>query len=121
MTITDILIKLSSKIKEGIKISPPIKIELTNIATLHDNDEGFDKSNIILSIVNIEEDKTLKNQSLYKKEITAVTIDGVNTHARGKYKKPAQNLIFSILFSSYIKQAEKYTEGLEKLEQVIRY
>jgi len=65
MTIGEILKELSDKIKEYIQLG--ITIELANIATLSDDDSIVsDRSAIVLSIVNIEEDKTLKNQSLYK-------------------------------------------------------
>lgn len=117
MTITEILQKLSLKIKEGSGIDNVI----ANIATVHDDDANLEKSSIILSIVNIEEDKTTKNQSLYKKEIIVATIDGEDVDAREKYKKPAQNLVFSILFTSYIKNTDQYLEGISKLEQIIRY
>ncbi|MEC4004875.1 DUF4255 domain-containing protein [Flavobacterium sp. SUN052] len=117
MTITEILQKLSVKIKEGSGIESII----ANIATVHDDESNLDKSSVIFSIVNIEEDKTSKNQSLYNKEIITVPIEGVNVDAREKYKKPAQNLVLSILFTSYIKSIDQYLDGISKLEQIIRY
>ena len=72
-----------------------------------------EKSSMILSIVNIEEDKTLKNQSLYKEY-------SGNGNSIDKYKKPSQNLILSLLFTSYNKDQAKYAEGLDKLEYIIK-
>lgn len=117
MTITEILQKLSDKIKEGSGVESVI----ANIATVHDDDANLDRSSIIFSVVNIEEDKTTKNQSLYKKEVITASIDGQDAEARERYKKPAQNLVFSILFASYIKNTDQYLQGISKLEQVIRY
>jgi len=117
MTIGEILKELSDKIKEYIQLG--ITIELANIATLSDDDSIVsDRSAIVLSIVNIEEDKTLKNQSLYKaipkppeEQITKID----------RYKKPAQNLIFSILFTAYNSDNTMYADSIDKLEQVMRY
>lgn len=114
MTVSKILQEICRKISDGTGGVLPV---LANIATVNDDDASFDKSSIIFSIVNIEEDKTLKNQSLYKKGIVNVN----NIDSKEKYKKPAQNLIFSILFSSYTKNTEQYSDGISKLEQVIRY
>ena len=90
-------------------------IDITNIATLNDGDDFLEsKSPIILSIVNIEEDKTLKNQSIYLKDIN----DPANTT---KYRHPTQYLILSLLFSSYNIDASKYLDGIDKLKVVIAY
>jgi Pvc16 N-terminal domain len=113
MTIGEILQKLIEKI-EFFDASVS-NIVLANIATLSDDDAIVtEKSAIILSIVNIEEDKTLKNQTLYKSpNIEQNTIE--------RYKKPAQTLIISILFSAYNKDNTMYYSGLEKLEIIIKY
>lgn len=90
-------------------------IDISNIATLNDGDEFLvSKTPIILSIVNIEEDKTLKNQSLYLKNSN----DQTNI---SKYKNPTQHLIISILFSSYNKDLSKYLDGIDKLKNIINY
>lgn len=90
-------------------------IEITNIATLNDGDDFlFSKTAIILSIVNIEEDKTLRNQSVY--------IKNTNDHTQiSRYKQPTQHLILSILFASYSKDLSKYLDGIDKLKGVISY
>ena len=65
-------------------------------------------------IVNIEEDKTMKNQSVYLKE--------TNNHTNiSRYKHPTQHLIISLLFSSYNKDLDKYLDGLDKLRIIISY
>lgn len=90
-------------------------IEITNIATLNDGDDFLlAKTAITLSIVNIEEDKTLRNQSVYLKE--------TNDHTQiSRYKQPTQHLIISVLFASYSKDLSKYLDGLDKLKGVISY
>jgi hypothetical protein len=90
-------------------------IEITNIATLNDGDDFLlAKTAITLSIVNIEEDKTLRNQSVYLKE----TNDQTQIY---RYKQPTQHLIISVLFASYSKDLSKYLDGLDKLKGVISY
>lgn len=113
MKITEFLSKLVTAVNAEIAGTP--MVELANIATLNDGDEFLSsKSSIILSIVNIEEDKILKNQTLYKTYIpSSDTVE--------KYKNPTQNLILSLLFASYNIDQSKYTEGIDKLEVVIRY
>ena len=66
MTISKILEKLSAKISATIQTlyTVAVEIEMTNIATVNDGDEFLlNKSALLLSIVNIEEDKTLRNRS----------------------------------------------------------
>lgn len=90
-------------------------LEITNIAAINDGDDFLvTKSPIILSIVNIEEDKTLKNQSVY------LTSSNNQTEIT-RHKKPTQYLILSLLFSSYNKDLSKYLEGINKLKNVIYY
>ena len=117
MNLAKILDKLSKKITSEIATANngvAVSIELTNVATLNDGDEFLqEKSSMILSVINIEEDKTLKNQSLYKEY-------SGNGNSIEKYKKPSQNLILSLLFTSYNKNQNKYAEGLDKLEYIIR-
>lgn len=89
-------------------------LNVVNIATLSDGDEFIEqKSSITLSIVNIQEDKTLKNQSIYQKRAEDNTVD--------KYAHPAKYLIFSMLFASYNIDQSKYLDGLEKLQTVIDF
>lgn len=91
-------------------------IDITNIATLNDGDEFLSsKSPIILSIVNIEEDKTLKNQSVYIKAEGRDKRDPVR-----RYQHPVKHLIISLLFSSYSKDTN-YLEGIEKLKNIIDF
>lgn len=114
MKISNVLSKLISKI--NVEIPPTVlDIAIANIATLEDlSPLNTSKSPIIISIVNIEEDKTLKNQSFYLKE----TNDN-NTISR--FKNPTQHLILSILFSSYIDDPSMYLNGIEKLNLIINY
>lgn len=117
MNLAKVLDELSKKISAEISAvnnGVVVSIELTNVATLNDGDEFLlNKSSMILSIVNIEEDKTLKNQSLYKEY-------SGNGNSIEKYKRPTQNLILSLLFTSYNKNQDSYPDGLEKLEYIIK-
>ncbi|MCW3162459.1 DUF4255 domain-containing protein [Chryseobacterium oryctis] len=90
-------------------------IDTVNISTVNDGDEFLNtKSPIILSIVNIEEDKTLKNQTVY--------LNNTNDKEKiSKYKNPAQYLILSLLFASYNKDMTKYLDGIDKLKNIIVY
>jgi hypothetical protein len=114
MKISNILSKLILKINVEIP-STLLDIAITNIATLEDlTPLNVSKSPIILSIVNIEEDRTLKNQSVYLKE----TNDKTNI---SRYKNPTQHLILSVLFSSYSQESIMYLNGIEKLNLIINY
>lgn len=117
MNLAKILDNLCKKITAEIAVlnnGVAVSIELTNVATLNDGDEFLEKkSSMILSLVNIEEDKTLKNLTLYKEY-------SGNGNSMEKYKKPAQNLILSLLFTSYSKDQSNYSDGLDKLEYIIK-
>jgi hypothetical protein len=90
-------------------------IEITNIATLNDGDDFLlNKTTIVMSIVNIEEDKTLRNQSVY--------LTNTNDQTQiSRYKQPTQHLILSLLFASYSKDLAKYLDGIDRLKNVIGY
>ncbi|WP_309641276.1 Pvc16 family protein [Flavobacterium sp.] len=108
---------LKTIIEKLVKLIDPTDdiINVTNIAMLNDGDEFVEsKSAIILSIVNIEEDKTLKNQSTYQRETRTA-------NEMLAFRHPTQHLIISLLFSSYNKDLSKYMEGVEKLRNVISY
>ncbi|WP_111710004.1 DUF4255 domain-containing protein [Lutibacter citreus] len=115
---TELLKKSLSFLKNTVNnygVSQDI-IEITNIATINDGDEFLkSKSPIILSIINIEEDKIAKNPNIYIK-------NGANASDINKLTNPAQNLIITLLFSAYNQEqkAENYENGLIKLEHVIR-
>ena len=107
MNLKTILEELSTRIltDEGVEI------DITNIATLNDGDQFLaSASPIVLSIVNIEEDKTLRNQSVYLNKTT----DFVE-----RYEHPTKQLIVSLLFTSYSHLTNKYLDGLDKLNNVI--
>lgn len=114
MNISKILSKLVSKINSEPNLNA-LDIAITNIATLEDTSPlNLSKTPIILSIVNIEEDRTLKNQSVYLKEANPKT-------DISRYKNPTQHLIFSLLFSSFAEKPNLYLTGIEKLNLVINY
>jgi len=97
-------------------VSPQNIVEITNIGTLNDGDDFLtSKSPIILSIINIEEDRIARNPNVYIKNET-------NKPLVDRFTNPAQHLIVTLLFSAYNQEqkTENYTEGLTKLEHVIR-
>ncbi|NHN27086.1 DUF4255 domain-containing protein [Flavobacterium jejuense] len=103
-------------IEQLSKLIDPLEeiINVTNIATLNDGDDFLEsKSPIILSIVNIEEDKTQKNQSVYRGLVDDQNIS--------RYNQPTQHLIISLLFSSYNKDLSKYLDGIDKLKTIVQY
>lgn len=92
-------------------INPEIKI--ADIATINEGDEFLEtKSSIVLSVVNIQEDKTLKNQPSYVKNLDKTT---------EILENPPQYFTISLLFTSYTKDQTNYLEGLEKLSNIIEY
>ena len=104
---------LKTIIAELVKLIDP-DINISNIATLNDGDEFLEtKSSIVLSVVNIQEDKTLKNQSIYRVKKVDKTVETV--------AHPPQYLNISLLFTSYSKEQSKYLDGLEKLQFIIEY
>jgi Pvc16 N-terminal domain len=111
MNIKEILEKLAALIQQEVGV----ELDITNIAALNDGDDFLDsKFPIVLSIVNIEEDKTLRNQTVYLKEM--------NDHTDiQRHRHPTKHLIMSLLFSSYSKDLEKYLDGIDKLKSVLYF
>ncbi len=90
-------------------------IVAANISALNDGDEFLEsKFPIILSIVNIEEDNILKNQSLYIPSTK-------NANKIDRYSQSTKYLIISLLFSSYNKDLSKYLEGIDKLNNILHF
>ena len=86
-------------------------VEISNISTLNDGDEFLKSSSpIILSVINIEEDKVAKSPNIYKTNTDdSTTVD--------KHKNPTQHFITSLLFTAYNKDQtnDKYLDGISKL------
>jgi hypothetical protein len=98
-------------------------LELSSISMINDGDEFLESSKpILLSVVNIEEDRTMKNNSIYNYE----SLNLANKNARkvvSEYNHPTQHLIISLLFASYQKTNNmlNYLDGLENLEKVMAF
>lgn len=89
-------------------------INLVNIATLSDGDEFLEqKSSITMSVVNIQEDKTMKNQPVFQRNIIDNNFN--------RFAHPTKYLVVSILFASYNIDPLKYLDGLGKLQTVIDF
>ena len=94
-----------------IQVKEGVVIDIENIAILNDGDEFFEsKSPMVLSIVNIVEDRTLSNQSVYVNK---------KPDFNERHEHPTKHLIVSLLFSAYSNKPEKYLDGLDKLNKVI--
>ena len=93
-------------------------VELANIATLNDGDEFLESSlSIIMSVVNIEEDKTMRNPNVYQASYKNDNIDKYN-----RFNNPTLHINIYILFSSYEKNKSninKYAGTIDQLEKVI--
>lgn len=72
-------------------------------------ESGADTNKLVISIVNIEEDRILKNAEPFAKNRT-------ETH----YKSPDVSINLTCLFTYYNKNDSSY-EGIELLENVIQY
>lgn len=97
------------------KLVDPVStmIEIVNISTLNDGDEFFDTSSpIVLSIVNIEEDRTMKNQSVYFR-------DGEDEDQVSRNKNPTQYFVMSLLFAAYNSDNKKYLDGIDRLNNIL--
>lgn len=111
MNIKVVLEKLAELIKKQVDID----LDITNIAALNDGDDFLESTfPIVMSIVNIEEDKTLRNQSVYLKELN-------NQTDIQRYRHPTKHLIISLLFSSYNKDLSKYLDGIDKLKNILYF
>ncbi len=111
MNIKVVLEKLAELIKKQVDID----LDITNIAALNDGDDFLESTfPIVMSIVNIEEDKTLRNQSVYLRELN-------NQTDIQRYRHPTKHLIISLLFSSYNKDLSKYLDGIDKLKNILYF
>ncbi len=82
-------------------------VSLANIATIASGEDNDEESDIILTLVNIDEEPTLKNVPNYKIEGTTVS-----------YKNPKVNINLYLLFSA---NNRRYTESLKSLSKIIEF
>ncbi len=83
-------------------------VSLANIATISSEDgDGDEESDIILTLINIDEEPTLKNVPNYKIEGNTVS-----------YKNPKVNVNLYIIFSA---NNNRYTEALKSISKVIEF
>ena len=82
-------------------------VELANIATIASGEDNNEESDIILTLINIDEESTLKNVPNYKVEGTTVS-----------YKNPKVNINLYILFSA---NNNLYTESLKSVSRIIEF
>lgn len=82
---------------------------LANISKVNDGDEFTQnmKDKLVLSIVNVEEDKVAKSPENYIRENSLI-----------RYKNPAMHLNLTVLFAA---THDDYTTALRQLEKVIRF
>lgn len=93
-------------------------VEIANIATLNDGDEFISSNSpIILSLINIEEEPTLKNSSIYNGRLNGTQIE------IQKQSNPTKYLNIGVLFTAYFKtknENNNYQESIKKLESIIQ-
>lgn len=97
-----------------------LNVEIANIAVMNDGDDFLESTKpILLSIVNIEEDRTLRNQSLYtsKKDVNGIDLGNQKVFVGNQEK----HLVASLLFSVYQKNSlnNTYLEGIDNLQMII--
>ncbi|MBQ0734493.1 DUF4255 domain-containing protein [Aquimarina celericrescens] len=82
-------------------------VSLGNIATISSGDNDDDDPDIVLTLINIDEESTLKNVPNYKIEGTSVS-----------YKNPKVNINLYLLFSA---NNNRYTESLKSISKIIEF
>ena len=92
-------------------------VELANIATLNDGDDFLTSTHpVIMSVVNIREDRVMNNPNVYKQRADKQF---------DKVSNPIKNLNLYILFAAYSKNNSNtdntYLSSITKLEQVIQF
>lgn len=107
----DLLTKEANQYISGNNNIKPIS--LGNVAMLNDGDSFLEFPNgVILSLVNIEEDKILKNPENFVRQNNQIF-----------YKAPPQHFNLTLLFAAYAKEntSDNYKQALFNLEAVIRF
>ena len=90
--------------------SEPAEVVLANIAKIEEtaaNDADFDPETVIMSLVNLEEEQTLKNVAHYQ-----------SSGSQPQYKNPPVNINLYILFSA---NHTKYLKAIGRLSDVITF
>ncbi|MCU7617371.1 DUF4255 domain-containing protein [Chryseobacterium sp. PBS4-4] len=106
MKISEILTKIADDINS--KLQSQSAVVIANLAAISKDEEFLQLSSpIILSLVNIEEVRNLKNKTSpsYSSGIT----------------QNFSNLVFSVLFASPMIKSADYLEGIDALEEIIQY
>jgi hypothetical protein len=107
--LTIVVNELNAHLKDAYEMS-------TEIARLGNPSDGFDTSNngisrdsVIFSVINVREEKTLKNQPHYMRD---------ETNLKALYENPPVFLNFQILV---IAPHANYSNGLLMLSRVLRF
>lgn len=109
MKIGKLLTKLVAELNSKLAEAP--FIELANIFSLSGGAESpASRSAIILSVINIEENKKLKNQTPH-----------LYSPTQTNYQENSSSLVLSLLFTSSHTDQSKYADGLDKLDDIIAY
>jgi hypothetical protein len=111
--ITQALTYISSKINTAFFTpggSP--RVILGNIATL--NDAGINESNVLLSLINIEEEVLLRNpENFFKRNLSVV------------YKNPPMHVNITIIFGAYMPNENglgtNYEGSIAKIQKVLGF
>jgi hypothetical protein len=96
----------------GSSADPDI-VKLSNVALIESSDHASDLLNsIIISLVNIEEESTLKNGLHFKKDATTGMV---------RYENPPVHLNLYLLFSCNFPDKDKYLDALQYLSLIIQF
>ncbi len=95
-------------------------VELANISTIGDSEDQLQIPDpILLSVVNIAEEPSLKNKEYYKNDWNTGSFE------IRKLKRPTKFLNIHLLFSSYQKSTSTnengYADGLYKLDYILNF
>lgn len=104
--IFEVLKVITEEVNTYLKPLTPNKVSLDNIANLDQEGDG-DSSGIILSLLNMQEEFTLKNRSNHRIEGTEVT-----------YQNPKVSLNLYLLFSG---SNSTYTEALKSISKILQF
>ena len=82
-------------------------VSLGNIGTIASGEDSDEESDIILTLINIDEETTLRNRPNYKIEGTTVS-----------YKNPKVNINLYLLFTA---NNRRYSESLKSISKIIEF
>jgi hypothetical protein len=93
--------------ENGEKLTPPAKVLLGNIGTIEEDTTKKEDNRVVMTLINLTEESTLKNIPSYYKENDSII-----------YKNPP---VFINLFILFVARMDKYDQSLRYLSHIIKY